>query len=192
MLLEYIVDKYSIDITKESINKIKAIIKGEKPSTNVTNRFLYEIVSNEENSVDVDKFDYLCRDSYNVGIKTFHFDYNRLIDSSRAIDNKLCFNTKNDYTVYGMFQSRYKLFKNVYTEKSSMAIDYMVADALLEASGIYKYLDYIYDPLEYIKLTDCLVESISYSKKTVNYLIIELGIKESKRYNRKNKAERFL
>eukprot|EP00826_Nyctotherus_ovalis_P051801 TRINITY_DN6492_c0_g3_i1.p4 TRINITY_DN6492_c0_g3~~TRINITY_DN6492_c0_g3_i1.p4 ORF type:complete len:171 (+),score=51.06 TRINITY_DN6492_c0_g3_i1:540-1052(+) len=167
MLLEHIVDKYSIDISKENIAKITAMIQGEKPSPSNSSRFLYEIVSNEENSVDVDKFDYICRDSYNVGIKTLHFDYNRLIDSSRVLDNKVCFNAKNDYNVYGVFQSRYKLFKNVYTEKTSMAVDYMVGDALLEASGTYKYLDYITSPAEYIKLTDCLIESIFHSKSPV-------------------------
>jgi HD superfamily phosphohydrolase len=32
--------------------------------------FLFDIVSNSRNSVDVDKFDYLQRDAYNVGIKS--------------------------------------------------------------------------------------------------------------------------
>jgi len=165
MLLEYIVDQYGIDISHEDIRKIKDMIKGEKPSKENPERFLYEIVSNEDNSVDVDKFDYLCRDSYNVGIKTVHFDHNRLIESSRVIGNEVCLHSKNDYNVYGLFQSRYKLFKDIYTEPTSTAIDYMIADVLLEASSVYKYLDIITDPSEYIKLTDCLIESIEHSKK---------------------------
>ena len=32
--------------------------------------FLFDIVNNMRNSVDVDKFDYLQRDAYNVGIKS--------------------------------------------------------------------------------------------------------------------------
>ena len=171
MLLEFMVDKYNIDISREDIKKIFAMIKGEKPSIAAEDHYLYEIVSNEENSVDVDKFDYICRDSYNVGIKAVHFDYNRLIESSRVIDNKICFHSKNDYNIYGLFQSRYKLFKDIYTEKSSLAIDYMVGDALLEANGTYKYLDYISNPDEYIKLTDSFLESIEHSTSPVNFCI---------------------
>ncbi len=115
----------------------------------------------------MDKFDYLCRDSYNVGIKTVHFDSSRLIESCRVLSNEVCFHSKNDYNIYGIFQSRYKLFKDVYTDAVSNAVDYMVAEALLEASGTYKYLDYIYNPKLYVQLTDCILESIEHSRKPV-------------------------
>jgi len=170
-LLEYIVDKYYIDISKEDLRKITAMIQGDKPTTNHSNNFLYEIVANKDNSVDVDKFDYLSRDAYNAGLKTAHFDYDRLIDSSRVIADTICFNAKNDYNVYGVFQSRYQLFKDLYKEKSSTAINFMISDALMEAAGVYKYLEYIHDPEEYVKLTDCFIESIEYSKNPVTYSI---------------------
>lgn len=167
MLLEHIVDKYYIDISKEDVKKIIAMIKGDKPKTDDSAQYLYEIVANKDNSVDVDKFDYLSRDAYNMGMKTAHFDYDRLIASSRIIDNAVCFHAKNDYNVYSVFQSRYQLFKNIYKEKVSMAINFMIGDALLEAGTKFKYLEYIHEPEEYVKLTDCIVETIEWSKSEV-------------------------
>ena len=38
--------------------------------------FLYEIVANGRNSIDVDKFDYLARDTFNLGLKS-SYDFTR-------------------------------------------------------------------------------------------------------------------
>lgn len=171
MLLKHIVDKYNIDISKEDVKKIVGMIQGEKPIADHSQQFLYEIVANKNNSLDVDKFDYLSRDAYNIGLKTAHFDYDHLIDSSRVIDGCICYHAKNDYNIYGVFQSRYQLFKNVYMEKASVGINFMINDALTEAGGVYKYLEYIYEPEKYITLTDCLLESIENSTKPVRIII---------------------
>jgi HD superfamily phosphohydrolase len=40
------------------------------------NRFMFDIVANKRNSVDVDKFDYLARDCYMCGIKS-SYDFSR-------------------------------------------------------------------------------------------------------------------
>jgi len=39
---------------------------------------MFDIVSNQRNSVDVDKFDYLARDCYNLGIKS-SYDFSRFV-----------------------------------------------------------------------------------------------------------------
>ncbi|OLY81415.1 Deoxynucleoside triphosphate triphosphohydrolase SAMHD1 [Smittium mucronatum] len=38
--------------------------------------FLFEIVANKKNGIDVDKFDYISRDCYHVGVKS-SYDYTR-------------------------------------------------------------------------------------------------------------------
>jgi hypothetical protein len=47
------------------------------------NRFLYDIVANHHNSIDVDKFDYLKRDSMLCDIKV-GFDANRAMSFSKV------------------------------------------------------------------------------------------------------------
>ena len=57
---------------KEEVEFIGDLIMGGGPSKAKQGKcaFLFDIVSNSRNSVDVDKFDYLQRDAYNVGIKS--------------------------------------------------------------------------------------------------------------------------
>jgi deoxynucleoside triphosphate triphosphohydrolase SAMHD1 len=51
-------------------------LRRDTPSVLDERSFLYEIVANKKNSVDVDKFDYIARDCYNVGLRT-SYDFDR-------------------------------------------------------------------------------------------------------------------
>ncbi len=168
MLLEYIVDKYGLDLEKQDLNEVKMMILGQKPGLDRSRDFLFEIVSSQENSVDVDKFDYICRDAYNIGMRNIHFDPVAIIENARVLGNKLCFHSENDYDVYGLFQARYQLFKDVYTQRVNRAINHMVCDALLAANPTYRFLEMIQNPAEYVKMTDCVFEWIVHSKKPVS------------------------
>lgn len=46
---------------------------------------IFQIISNDENSIDVDKWDYFARDCYHLGFRN-NFDHNRLIKFSRLIE----------------------------------------------------------------------------------------------------------
>jgi len=77
----------------------------------------------------VDKFDYLARDSQNLGLKT-SYDYSILMNNCRVIDDELCFHAKEAFNVYEMFHTRYSLFKRFYSHNTSKAVEYMIMDAL--------------------------------------------------------------
>jgi HD superfamily phosphohydrolase len=49
--------------------------------------WLFDIVSNKRNSIDVDKFDYITRDKYMLGLKQGTFDYKLLLKSAKVIDD---------------------------------------------------------------------------------------------------------
>jgi HD superfamily phosphohydrolase len=48
---------------------------------------MFDIVANKTNSIDVDKFDYIQRDSYNLGLNNISFDHERIFTTSRVIQN---------------------------------------------------------------------------------------------------------
>lgn len=96
-------------------------------------KFLFDIVANKKNSVDVDKFDYIERDTYNLGLRS-SYDPKRLLVYSRVINNEICYHQKEVYNVYEMFHTRYSLFKQIYTHRVGKAIELMIVDAFMAAS----------------------------------------------------------
>lgn len=68
------------------------VIKKETNSKFI--EWIFDIVANKRNSIDVDKYDYMTRDSYHLGLKDTYFDYRALIKESRVIANEICFPAK--------------------------------------------------------------------------------------------------
>ncbi len=56
--------------------------------------WIFDIVANKRNSIDVDKFDYIARDSHFLGLKDTYFDYRGIIKESRVINDEICFPAK--------------------------------------------------------------------------------------------------
>uniref|UniRef100_A0AAZ1X6J1 HD/PDEase domain-containing protein n=1 Tax=Oreochromis aureus TaxID=47969 RepID=A0AAZ1X6J1_OREAU len=98
--------------------------------------FLYEIVENEKNGIDVDKFDYIARDGYYLGIQS-SFDHRRCLMFARVcrVDgiNHICFRDKEVSNLYSMFQTRSLLHRTAYQHKTTRIIEVMIKDALLKA-----------------------------------------------------------
>ena len=160
MMLEYLIDENNIDMEKEDIDFIKSLIAGELKANEKP--FLYDIVANYRNGVDVDKFDYLTRDCYNIGIKT-DYDCSRLFDFSRVINDEICFQEKEVYNLYEMFHTRFSLHKRVYSHKVSCAIENMYVDALIEAEPVLQLSKAIFDKEQFLTLNDSIVNTIENS-----------------------------
>jgi HD superfamily phosphohydrolase len=158
LLLDYLIDKNHIDIDKDKQSLVKNLILSEYVEKYP--KWLYQIVANKENSIDVDKFDYICRDSYNIGLQSSSVDFERIFSTAKIINDDLCFNIKNDFSISFLFHSRYKLFKQIYLHKTSMAIDCMMKDALVLSDKKFNFLECIYDPEKYIKLDDNIIHTI--------------------------------
>ncbi|CAG8742438.1 10603_t:CDS:10, partial [Dentiscutata erythropus] len=139
---------------------IKALITGK---SNEMPKCLFNIVNNKDNSVDVDKFDYLGRDCYYLGMKSL-FEFSRLMRFSRIMDGQIVYNHKECFNIYEMFHTRYSLHKKVYNHRVSRAIDHMVIDALMKADSYYDIKNAIKEPTEYIKLNDSILSTIEHSK----------------------------
>lgn len=61
-------------------------------------RFLFDIVANSRNSLDVDKFDYIARDCMYVNIRG-SYDFQRLVKNCKVIDDEICFHSKEAFNM---------------------------------------------------------------------------------------------
>lgn len=115
--------------------------------------FLYQIVSNYLTGIDVDKFDYLTRDSYLMKIPT-GFTYDRLIDYINIIDTHICYQEQCRQDIIDMFEGRYKFHKCVYSHKSVISVQMMIVDIMKLLGKIMHYEDSL-DNLDFFcQLTD--------------------------------------
>jgi deoxynucleoside triphosphate triphosphohydrolase SAMHD1 len=164
-MFEWMVEDNAIDLSQRIVKKVRDLISSnDKPYTN--NKFLFDIVANKRNSVDVDKFEYLMRDSKNTGIST-SVDMNRLISFMKVIDDEICFKASEVYNVYRLFDMRANMHHVVYTHKKAKAVEYMIVDAMVEADiGWNNRISHaIQDPKEFIKLDDSIVKQIEFSSE---------------------------
>jgi deoxynucleoside triphosphate triphosphohydrolase SAMHD1 len=99
------------------------------PTINTPTNFVFQIISNSLNGLDVDKLDYLYRDSFYLGSGN-PYDLMRVISHIQVIGGNICFPEKISYDIYKVFRSRYDLHKQFYTHKTSICIEHMIRDIL--------------------------------------------------------------
>ena len=139
---------------------IKSIINPESHHVGA----LYQIVSNNLNGIDVDKFDYLARDTKNLNICN-GFNAYRLINEFIIDDNNNIAYPKHCTTdVYELFHCRYLMHKKVYNHKTVKLIELMLGDLFIKIDPIFNISKSIEDMDIFCKLTD---DTIFYFIQTV-------------------------
>ena len=156
-LLHYMVDQYSLDIEREDLRKVSEMITGDGTG------FLYQIVNNKLNSIDVDKFDYIERDCHRLGFREFPFDTERMMKRSLVINDTICFDEKVVHSIYSLFSSRFNLFQQCYSHRVGQAIGLMIRDVLVEAKEPLDLVNRIQTPRLYYELTDHILNEITSS-----------------------------
>jgi HD superfamily phosphohydrolase len=119
-------------------------------------RWIFQIISNPLNSIDVDKFDYLTRDTVAVGFK-LQFDYSRIISDAKVIDNKICYSSQCSEDIYHMFFIRYRLHRQIYNHKAVKAIEILIVRILFEMEKEMNISSYIVDTDKMLDLVDSMV-----------------------------------
>ncbi|KAJ2896042.1 hypothetical protein IWW38_002137 [Coemansia aciculifera] len=162
MMLHHAIDENHIDIDADDVKFVKQLIQGSSRPVPGEKMFLFDIVANKRNGVDVDKFDYIQRDCYNVGVNS-SYDFQRLMLNSRVIDDEVCYNSKEAYNLTEMFHTRYSLHKRVYSHRAAKAIEFMLVDAMLLADPVLHISQAVNSPSLYQSLTDEIVRDIERS-----------------------------
>ncbi|XP_076786251.1 deoxynucleoside triphosphate triphosphohydrolase SAMHD1 isoform X3 [Arvicanthis niloticus] len=144
--------------------------------------FLYEIVANKRNGIDVDKWDYFARDCHHLGIQN-NFDYQRFVKFARVCEvyddeemiwvKHICTREKEVGNLYDMFHTRNCLHRRAYQHKIGNLIDIMITEAFLKADPYveitgtagkkFRISTAIDDMEAFTKLTDNIFLEILYS-----------------------------
>jgi HD superfamily phosphohydrolase len=159
--------KPSINLPAADVRFVKALIAGDPARADAREkRFLFDIVANKTNGIDVDKFDYIARDYRAIGEQT-NTSFLRLIHSARVVRGAVCYALKDAPLVYGLCQTRFWLHKTYYSHKTARAIEYMLVDALLAAEPHLRIAGRIRDPARFLHLTDSIMDRIQESTEPV-------------------------
>uniref|UniRef100_A0A8C2UAS4 Deoxynucleoside triphosphate triphosphohydrolase SAMHD1 n=1 Tax=Coturnix japonica TaxID=93934 RepID=A0A8C2UAS4_COTJA len=140
--------------------------------------FLYEIVANKKNGIDVDKWDYFARDCHHLGIQN-NFDYRRFIKFTRVCEagnqKHICTRDKEVGNLYDMFHTRNCLHRRAYQHKVGNIIEIMITEAFQKADRffqiegskgkLYRISTAMEDMEAYTKLTDNIYLEILHSSR---------------------------
>ncbi|MCO5548849.1 hypothetical protein L7F22_002311 [Adiantum nelumboides] len=107
-------------------------------------------------------FDYIERDCRACGISN-SFNFPRLMENMRVIDNEICYRAKENRNVYDLFQTRANLFRTIYTHAKVKALEYMLVDALVLANNYLLISENVQDPKNFWKLDDTILKIIETS-----------------------------
>lgn len=150
-------DEYSLTdfINNDAFEFISELIE-PKPTT--PTNFIFQIISNSLNGLDVDKLDYLYRDSFYLGTAN-PYDLMKVISHVQVIDGNICFPVNTSYDIYKIFRSRYDLHKQFYTHKTTICVEYMIRDILYNLDPVLKISNTIKQNNinKFIELTDSTI-----------------------------------
>lgn len=83
-------------------------------------------------TIDVDRMDYLMRDSYFSGVSYGEIDIQRIFNVIDIKDNSIVFHEKGVKALEDIIISRYNMFSQVYLNKKALAYEVLVAEILGE------------------------------------------------------------
>ena len=104
------------------------IFKDEYP-----NRFLHQLVSGQ---LDMDRLDYLRRDSFYTGVTEGNIGSARIIKMLDVADDRLVVESKGIYSIENFLTARRLMYWQVYLHKTSVAYEKMLISTLLRAKEL--------------------------------------------------------
>ena len=154
-ILRKLIDETEIN-DNEEIYKLSEFINDDAfefiaelihPKEDTPQNFVFQIVSNSLNGIDVDKLDYLCRDSFYLGLNT-GFLFSRVINNVKVIDENICYPEKISYDILKIFRTRYDLHKQFYNHKTVICIEYMIRSILTRLDSILNIVKGVFNEKE--------------------------------------------
>ncbi|MDD7318099.1 MAG: HD domain-containing protein [Prevotella sp.] len=111
-----------------ALNLALKIFKDDYPK-----RFLHQLISSQ---LDMDRLDYLRRDSFFTGVNEGNIGSARIIKMLNVVDDQLVVESKGIYSIENYLTSRRLMYWQVYLHKTAVACEKVLVKTLLRA----KYL----------------------------------------------------
>jgi HD superfamily phosphohydrolase len=98
-------------------------------------RFLHSLVSSQ---LDVDRLDYLTRDSFFTGVNEGIISYDRIIEMMNVKNDELVIEQKGIYSIEKFIISRRLMYWQVYLHKTVLCVEWMLVKAIERAKHLSK------------------------------------------------------
>jgi len=95
--------------------------------------FLHQLVSSQ---LDMDRMDYLKRDSYFTGVVEGLVSVNRIIKTLNVVDDRIVVESKGIYSVEKFIVARRLMYWQVYLHRAVLAAEYMIVHILRRAKEL--------------------------------------------------------
>lgn len=113
---------------KGELNLALKIFKNEYPK-----KFLHQLISSQ---LDMDRLDYLRRDSFFTGVTEGNIGSARIIKMLDVHEDSLVVNAKGLYTIENYLMSRRLMYWQVYLHKTTVSSEKVLVNALLRAKKL--------------------------------------------------------
>ena len=96
-------------------------------------KFLHQLISSQ---LDIDRLDYLKRDSFYTGVAEGNISSDRLIAMMNVVDDELVIYKKGIYSVEKFLIARRLMYLQVYLHKTGLAAEHMLVKILIRAKEL--------------------------------------------------------
>jgi HD superfamily phosphohydrolase len=158
VIFSVMIEKYNLSVTE---NERKIICELINPSEENAHNWMFQIVANKRCQLDVDKIDYIQRDSLYLGNVGMKGEFDRLITEARVVKTidgncELGWFHKLNYEIFSLFTNRYRLHKLVYNHHAVKSYEYLILKIL---KHFHKKIHQPSpkDRVEFLNLTDAIV-----------------------------------
>jgi len=102
---------------------------------NYSRKFMHQLICGQ---VDLDRMDYLKRDSFYTGVTEGNINGERIIAMMNVVDDQLVFEEKGCYSLEKFLLARRLMYWQVYLHKTSLAAELLLVKCLERARQIYQ------------------------------------------------------
>ncbi|MEL6122347.1 MAG: HD domain-containing protein [Bacteroidota bacterium] len=130
-----LIEQHHEDLTKEIMRRLDDLYAGRLGlaraifDNRYEKQFLIDLISSQ---IDVDRMDYLNRDSYYTGVAEGVIGYDRIIAMMNVQDGRLVIEKKGLHSVEKFLISRYLMYQQVYLHPASISAEQMLKSYIAE------------------------------------------------------------